>query len=76
MVFVYMDDILIATIDDLALHRQIIHEVLDLLEKESFFLKPSKCKFEQRSIDYLGLVVKDGTVQIDPTKQNGLAAWP
>jgi RNase H-like domain found in reverse transcriptase len=46
------------------------------LEKESFFLKPSKCKFEQKSIDYLGIVVKDGKVRIDPTKQNGLAAWP
>jgi hypothetical protein len=76
MVFVYMDDILIATIDDLALHRQIVHEVLGLLEKESFFLKLSKCKFERRSIDYLGIVVKDGKVRIDPTKQNGLAAWP
>ncbi len=36
--FVYMDDILIATNNDLAHHRQIIHEVLDKLEKESYFL--------------------------------------
>jgi RNase H-like domain found in reverse transcriptase/Reverse transcriptase (RNA-dependent DNA polymerase) len=76
MVFVYMDDILVATTKDKILHRQIVHEVLDLLEKESFFLKPSKCKFEQESIDYLGIVVSKGTVRIDPTKQNGLAAWP
>jgi hypothetical protein len=76
MVFVYMDDILIATIDDLALHRRIVHKTLDLLAKESFFLKSLKCKFEQKSIDYLGIVVKDGKVRIDPTKQNGLAAWP
>jgi Reverse transcriptase (RNA-dependent DNA polymerase) len=46
MLFIYMDDILIATADDLPLHQQIIHDVLDLLEAESFFLKPSKCKFE------------------------------
>jgi hypothetical protein len=53
-----------------------VHEVLDLLEKESFFLKPAKCKFEQQLINYLGIVVTKGTVWIDPTKQNGLAAWP
>jgi hypothetical protein len=76
MVFIYMDNILIATVNDLALHRQIVHEVLNLLEKELFFLKPSKCKFEQKSIDYLGIVVKDRKVQINLTKQNGLAAWP
>jgi Reverse transcriptase (RNA-dependent DNA polymerase)/RNase H-like domain found in reverse transcriptase len=76
MIFVYMDDILIATAKNYALHRQLVHEVLDLLEKESFFLKLAKCKFEQESIDYLGIVVTKGTVQINPTKQNRLAAWP
>jgi hypothetical protein len=76
MVFAYMDDILIATGDDLELHRQIVHEVLDLLEKESLFCKLTKCHFEQRSITYLGIIVKGGTIRIDPTKTNGLLAWP
>jgi Reverse transcriptase (RNA-dependent DNA polymerase) len=76
MIFVYMDDILIATIKDYELHQWLVHEVLDLLEEELFFLKPAKCKFKQQSIDYLGIVVMKGTVCIDPTKQNGLAAWP
>jgi RNase H-like domain found in reverse transcriptase/Reverse transcriptase (RNA-dependent DNA polymerase) len=76
MIFVYIDDILIATAKDYALHRQVVHEVLEVLERESFFLKPAKCKFEQESIDYLGIVVTKGTIWIDPTKQNGLAAWP
>jgi hypothetical protein len=76
MVFVYMDNILIATSMDHVLHHEIVHQVLELLEVESFFLKPSKCKFEQTTIDYLGIVVSKGTVKIDPTKQNGIAAWP
>jgi RNase H-like domain found in reverse transcriptase len=46
------------------------------LEAESFFLKPSKCKFECASIDYLGIVVSNGAISIDPTKHNGLATWP
>jgi RNase H-like domain found in reverse transcriptase/Integrase zinc binding domain/Reverse transcriptase (RNA-dependent DNA polymerase) len=76
MIFMYMDNILIATTKDYALHRRLVHEVLDILEAESFFLKLAKCKFKQESIDYLGIVVTKGTVRIDPTKQNGLAAWP
>jgi Reverse transcriptase (RNA-dependent DNA polymerase)/RNase H-like domain found in reverse transcriptase len=76
MLFVYMDDILIAMTNDLPLHRRIVHDVLDLLEKESFFLKPSKCKFEWSSIDYLGIIVSNGTISIDPTKCDGLATWP
>jgi Reverse transcriptase (RNA-dependent DNA polymerase) len=54
MLFVYIDDILIATTNNLPLHQRIVHDVLNLLETESFFLKPAKCKFEQKSIDYLG----------------------
>jgi hypothetical protein len=42
MIFVYMDNILVATIKDYDLHWQIVHEVLDLLEEESFFLKLEK----------------------------------
>jgi RNase H-like domain found in reverse transcriptase/Reverse transcriptase (RNA-dependent DNA polymerase)/Retroviral aspartyl protease len=76
MIFVYMDDILIVMTKDYALHRQVVHEVLEVLEGESFFLKPAKCKFKQESIDYLGIVVTKGTIWIDPTKQDGLAAWP
>jgi Reverse transcriptase (RNA-dependent DNA polymerase) len=76
MVFVYMDDILIVISMNHALHCKIVHQVLELLEEESFFLKPSKCKFKQMTIDYLGIVVSKGTVKIDPTKQNSIAAWP
>jgi RNase H-like domain found in reverse transcriptase/Reverse transcriptase (RNA-dependent DNA polymerase) len=76
MIFIYMDDILITTIKDQALHEQIVHEVLELLEKESFFLKLTKCKFEQESIEYLGVMVENGMIRIDPTKQKGLEDWP
>jgi hypothetical protein len=60
----------------LELHRQIVHEVLDLFEAESLFCKITKCHFEQQSITYLGLIVQEGTILIDPMKTNGLLAWP
>jgi hypothetical protein len=46
-IFVYMDDILIATNDDEKLHTKIVHEILDLLKQEDFFLKLNKCLFHQ-----------------------------
>jgi hypothetical protein len=76
MVFGYMDNVLIATGDDLQLHRQIVHEVLDLFESESLFCKLTKCHFEQRSITYLGLIVQEGTILINLAKTNDLLAWP
>ena len=76
MIFVYMDDILIATPNDPALHQQIVHDVLDLLEQESFFLKPQKCTFEQQCVEYLGLLLDGETLHINPSKIAGIAKWP
>ena len=74
-IFTYMDDILIATGDNECLHSEIVHTVLDMLEKKDFFLKLSKCLFHQTAIDYLGIRIEGGCIQIDPTKINGLANW-
>jgi hypothetical protein len=74
--FVYIDDILIATGNDLQRHRQIVHEVLDVLEEEDFYLKLSKCAFEQTTLTYLGIVISGDKITIDPAKADGLKNWP
>jgi hypothetical protein len=75
----FMDNVCIAT-EDLeagrALHCKIVHKFLNCLEKHLYFLKVSKCQFEQTSIDFLGYMVKDGVAHIDPTKISGLRNWP
>jgi RNase H-like domain found in reverse transcriptase/Reverse transcriptase (RNA-dependent DNA polymerase) len=79
-VFIYMDDFLVATPNktqqDLQLHRTIVHAVLQHFEDQSFFLKVAKCHFEQTCVNYLGIVVKDGKITLDPVKQCGLLEWP
>ena len=74
--FVYMNDILIATKDDLDWHRKIVDKVLDLLAKESYFLQPAKCIIEQTHVEYLGLIVDGGKLSIDLSKAEGLRDWP
>jgi hypothetical protein len=74
-IFVHMDNILIATEADEEFHQQIVHKVLDLLMREDFYLKLSKCLFHQGSIDYLRIRIDGGHIKIDPTKLHGLADW-
>ena len=76
MIFIYMDDILVATINDPELHRKVVHNLLDLLEEQSFFLKPSKCKFEWHRVEYLGLVLDGETLRIESNKLKGIKEWP
>src|SRR5712672_1590684 len=73
---VYMDDMLIATDDDPILHKQCVHKILDKLEKHDLYLKPEKCVFAQRRIEFLGVVLEGNTIQMDPTKIKGVAEWP
>jgi hypothetical protein len=75
-----MDNFLVATPNktqqDIQLHQTIVHTVLQRFKDQSFFLKAAKCHFEQTCVNYLGIVVKDGKITLDPVKQCGLLKWP
>src|SRR5713226_9627841 len=72
-VFIYMDDILIAT-STLEEHRHLVNLILERLWDNDLFLKPEKCDFKQPKIKYLGLC--PGHVAMDPIKLAGIADWP
>ena len=73
---IYMDDMLIHTKKDVPLHRKLVHCVLDKLQCHDLFLKPEKCLFEQSTMEFLGVVLENGTIRMDPTKIKGVADWP
>jgi len=72
---VYLDDILLfhSTLHDL---HELTHEVLRRLAKYDLYLKPEKCFFDQNSIEYLGVIVSEGNVRMDPAKVQGITQWP
>jgi hypothetical protein len=72
---IYMDDILIATRNNLEEHRQIVHQVLAMLKKLDLYLKPAKCTFETKKMEFLGVILEDGTVTMDPVKVAGIEEW-
>ena len=74
-VAVYLDDILIFT-KTLEEHRQIVNEVLKRLADNDLYLRPEKCEFEQESIEYLGLIISEGEVCMDPVKVLAVKEWP
>ena len=73
---IYMDNILVATKDDQEFHDKCIHWMLDKLKQHDLYLKPEKCIFDQKRIKFLGVILENGTVQMDPAKVKGVADWP
>ena len=66
-VLVFMDDILIFS-EDLEQHQQHLQEVLSVLREHQLFAKLSKCSFAQQELEYLGHIIFDKGVSIDPAK--------
>jgi hypothetical protein len=73
---VYMDDMAIHTEhrpeemeeQHIQWHRTYVKRVLAKLMEYNLFLKPEKCSFEQSSIEFLGIRITQGEVQMDDTK--------
>ena len=74
-VLVYLDDILIFT-KDLDEHRRLVKRVLAKLEEHKLFLKPEKCDFEKTEVEYLGVIISEDSVRMDPVKVKGIMEWP
>src|SRR5258706_15983585 len=71
----YMDDILIYS-HTLSDHWRIVCQVLTALQKQRLFLKPEKCKFEQKEVKYLRLVISKDHVAMDPMKVHRVVERP
>jgi len=75
-VIIYMDDILIATSGSLDRHRSEVAHVLQKLKDNDLYLKPEKCHFHKKEVEYLGVIVGKGQVKMDPIKVKGITDWP
>jgi hypothetical protein len=64
---IFFDDILVysSSFEDLLLH---LHAVLQLLERDQWRIKMSKCSFAQQEINYLGHVINSQGVATDPLR--------
>jgi len=80
---VYMDDMAIHTArkegeteeEHIERHRRIVNQVLAKLDEHDLYLNPEKCDFEQPHIDFLGVRVENGTVQMEQGKVDKVQDW-
>jgi len=75
IVVVYLNDILIFTKTEEE-HERAVRRVLEVLAEHRLFLHPEKCEFHRKQIEYLGLVISENKVEMDPVKVTGVRNWP
>ena len=74
-VFVDIDDILIFS-RSLAEHKLHVRQVLQRLLENRLFVKAEKCEFHVPSVTFLGFIIGQGRLEMDPGKVTAVTEWP
>ena len=74
-VVVYLDDVLIFA-DNKAELEELTHKVLQWFLDLDLFLCPEKCTFNRTSVEYLGIIISEGELCMDPVKLEAVHKWP
>ena len=72
---VYMDDMGIHTKDDLTLHHERTRRVLQRLREHGLTVKLSKTVFDAPKMEFLGLIIGQGKVEMDNKKLKAIEKW-
>ncbi|GKF52148.1 putative reverse transcriptase domain-containing protein [Tanacetum coccineum] len=78
----YLDKFVIVFIDDILIYSKSKEDykvylklVLELLKKEKLYAKLSKCEFWLQEVHFLGHVVNDNDIHVDPSKIEAVMNW-
>ena len=70
----YLDDIIIYS-QNIKEHRRQVRDVVQRLDDAGLQVDIDKCEFETSRVKYLGLIVRPGSIEMDPEKITAITSW-
>ena len=74
-VLVFIDDILVYSKNE-AEHEDNLRKVMKILREHQLYAKLSKCDVYKKEVQYLGHVISEKGIVVDPTKIKIILEWP
>ena len=71
---IFINDILVA-MDMEERHNELVEEILKRLEENDLFVKPKKCKWKVREVEFLEVVISPKGVEMQKEKVEGVLNW-
>jgi len=71
----FVDNVLVGTEMEEG-HDKIIEEVLRRLEENDLYVKPEKCVWKVKKIEFLGVVIGPSRIEMEKEKVDGVLSWP
>jgi len=57
-------------------HDEIVKEILKRLEENNLYVKPEKCVWKVRKIEFLGVIIGPNGIEMEVEKVEGVLGWP
>ena len=57
-------------------HDELVAEVIKRLEENNLYVKPEKCKWKMREVEFLGVVIGPEGIKMEKEKVKGVLEWP
>jgi hypothetical protein len=73
-VVVFIDDILIFSKNEEE-HDEYLRLVLQKLRENQLYAKLSKCEFWLKEVSFLGHIISEGEISVDPSKVKSVLSW-
>ena len=73
-VAVFIDNVIVGTETEEG-HDELVVEVIKRLEENDLYVKPEKCKWKVREVEFLGVVIGPEGIKMEKEKE-GVLEWP
>ena len=71
----FIDNIIIGTEREEE-HDKIVEEVVKRLAENNLYVKPEKCKWKMKKVEFLEVVIEPEGIKIEEEKVKGVLDWP
>jgi len=70
----FIDDVIVGT-DEKEGHDEVVEEVVRRLAENDLYVKPEKCKWKVREVEFLGVVIGLEGIKIEEEKMKEVLEW-
>ena len=74
-VAVFINDVIVGTETEEG-HDELVAEVIKRLEENDLYMKPEKCKWKVREVEFLGVIIGLEGIRMEKEKIKGVLEWP
>ena len=74
-VVVFIDDVIVRTEMEEG-HDELVAEIIKRLEENNLYVKPEKCKWKTREVEFLGVVIGPEGMKMEEKKVKDVLDWP